>query len=414
MPGIDRLIRSEGHDSRRSPRILFVSTYPPTRCGIATFAHSLIEALSVLRGGSEGLGVARLVSEDDMVVPFPNVELVAAVECRTWPVAVARRSSRFDAVWIQHEFGIFGSHGLDAIQDLFRLVDKPIITTFHTVLSSPSSEQKAVMDRLLAGSDTAVALSNAARNRLIEVYGADAHRVRMIPHGAGQYRVKGTPVRGQRRVLTWGLLGPGKGIEWGIRAMARLTDLEPRPHYVVAGATHPNVLRSEGTSYRRGLERLASDLGVRDMVSLEDSYVSPERLEELLGNAQVILLPYDSSEQVSSGVLAEAVAAGKAVVATRFPHAVELLSEGAGTLVPHRDPAAIASALEHYLADPAALGAAEEAAAELRSQLLWPTVAQRSEAVVRDSVAQRTTRRKIRSPGAAAPLTRLVQTAARG
>jgi glycosyltransferase involved in cell wall biosynthesis len=379
--------RTGSHDQGEPPRILMVSTYPPTRCGIATFTHSLVEALSRLRGGSDGLAVARLMGRDDVVVPAAGVELVAAVDCPTWPAAVARVSSHFDVVWIQHEFGIFGCHGPDAIEDLFRLVDKPIVSTFHTVLRCPSPEQRSVMDQLLAGSDTAVALSNVAGNRLVEVYGADPHDVRVIPHGAGQYREKGKPAREQPRVLTWGLLGPGKGIEWGIRAMARLDSLHPRPHYVVAGATHPSVLRSQGTAYRRNLERLATDLGIREMVSLQDFYITPERLEELLGSAQIVLLPYDSSEQVSSGVLVEAIGAGKAVVATGFPHAVELLSEGAGTLVEHRDPEAIAAALEHYLTNPDALRAAEEAAARLRRQHLWPSVAQRCESVARDAAS---------------------------
>jgi glycosyltransferase involved in cell wall biosynthesis len=148
------------------------------------------------------------------------------------------------------------------------------------------------------------------------------------------------------------------------------------------------------------------------MVSLQDFYISPERLEELLGSAQIVLLPYDSSEQVSSGVLVEAIGAGKAVVATGFPHAVELLSEGAGTLVEHRDPEAIAAALEHYLTDPHALRAAEEAAARLRSQLLWPSVAQRCESVARDAASHRLSWKKLGSPVAATPPTRFVQSAA--
>lgn len=140
-------------------------------------------------------------------------------------------------------------------------------------------------------------------------------------------------------------------------------------------------MRSQGQSYRRTLERLTADLGVADMVTLEDAYISPEHLEELLASARVVLLPYDSTEQVTSGVLVEAIAAEKAVVATDFPHAAELLRKGAGTLVPQRDPRAIAAALEHYLTDPDALRMAEEAAIRVRPPLLWPSVAQQYESV---------------------------------
>lgn len=371
--------------SSRSPRILFVSTYPPTRCGIATFTNSLLTEMSKLRGGDDGLGVARLVGADDDIVPAPNVEVVAGVDSPLWPEAVARAAEAYDVVWIQHEFGIFGSHGYEAVPELLGLVDRPVVTTFHTVLTDPTPEQAKVMEQLLADSAVSVALSQSARDRLVDVHAVDSHRIRVIPHGAGQYRLAEAPDPQRPQILTWGLLGPGKGIEWGIQAMAQLSDLQPRPHYVVAGATHPNVLRAQGRTYRDGLERLAADLGIADMVSLDDTYLSSERLEDLLSHTQVVLLPYDSTEQVTSGVLTEAVAAGKPVIATGFPHATELLGSGAGTVVPHRNPDAIAAALRRYLTDPEALSAAGRATDRLRPRLEWSSVAQRSEAVARDA-----------------------------
>ena len=158
------------------------------------------------------------------------------------------------------------------------------------------------------------------------------------------------PVPG--RVLTWGLLGPGKGLEWGIAAMAQLTDLVPTPHYLIAGEIHPKVLARDGDVYRQQLRRQAEDLGVGHMVSFDSSYRPTEELTRLIATAQVVLLPYDSTEQVTSGVLIEAVAVGRPVVATRFPHAVELLTDGVGITVPHKDPTAMAAALRQVLTDP--------------------------------------------------------------
>lgn len=143
-------------------------------------------------------------------MPDAEVEVVAAVECPWWPGAVARASRNFDVVWIQHEFGIFGPRGDDAIEDLFSVVDKPIVTSLHTILRRPAPEQRAVLDLLLARSDAVVVMSNAARDILTEVHGADPGGVHVIPHGVSQHLAKGSPAGKQPSILTWGLLGPAR------------------------------------------------------------------------------------------------------------------------------------------------------------------------------------------------------------
>jgi len=178
-------------------------------------------------------------------------------------------------------------------------------------------------------------------------------------------------------VLTWGLLGPGKGLEWGIAAMAQLTDVVPTPHYLIAGEIHPKVLARDGDVYRQQLRRQAEELGVGHMVSFDSTYRPTEELTRLIATAQVVLLPYDSTEQVTSGVLIEAVAVGRPVVATRFPHAVELLTDGLGFTVPHKDPTAMAAALRRVLTDPETERRAGEAAKRVGATLLWPAVARR-------------------------------------
>ncbi|HEX9337896.1 MAG TPA: glycosyltransferase, partial [Pseudonocardiaceae bacterium] len=176
-------------------------------------------------------------------------------------------------------------------------------------------------------------------------------------------------------ILTWGLLGPGKGIEWGIEAMALLDDVLPRPHYIVAGRTHPKVLARQGEQYRRRLESRACALGVHDRVRFDARYLDAGSLRDLVARAQVVLLPYDSRDQITSGVLVEAITARIPVVATRFPHAVELLADGAGILVDHQDPAAIATAIRTILTDQATAAGMTTAATAAARTLGWASVA---------------------------------------
>jgi glycosyltransferase involved in cell wall biosynthesis len=180
---------------------------------------------------------------------------------------------------------------------------------------------------------------------------------------------------GQFTVLTWGLLGPGKGIEWGIEAMAMLRDLQPRPRYVVAGQTHPKVLLDEGEAYRDRLREQVQQAELGSWITFDGYYRTTSALASLVRSADVVLLPYDSTEQVTSGVLIEAVAAGKPVVATRFPHATEVLAGGAGLLVPHRDPAAIAAALRSVITRGDVMTRMAAAATQTAPRLLWPVIA---------------------------------------
>jgi glycosyltransferase involved in cell wall biosynthesis len=205
-------------------------------------------------------------------------------------------------------------------------------------------------------------------------------KISAIPHGAAEYT--GAPAeRGPRpHLLTWGLLGPGKGIEWAIRALPHLRRLDPL--YTVAGRTHPKVLERNGESYRAGLHQLGAELGVAQAVEYRSHYLDDAALGALIRSADVVVLPYDSVEQVTSGVLIEAVAAGVPVVATAFPHAVELLTDGPGVIVPHRNPRALATAVRKVLSRPA-LYRDDAAAATLH----WPAVAARYEALAEGLLA---------------------------
>lgn len=370
-------------------RILFVSTYPPTQCGIATFTRSLLLALAQARGSAAGLGVARIRGRDDDSISLdPEVVVEVTAESRSWPLEVARAETSFDVVWIEHEFGIFGRDSGRRILDLCEASDPPLIATLHTVLLEPTRTEREIVERLAWRCDRLVLMSQAARERLLSTHDVDPAKVTVIQHGAHEYRRIGMRNREARPVIaTWGLLGPGKGLEWGIRAMAHLRHLAPLPRYHIQGATHPNVLSSEGEAYRDHLARLASKLGVTDMVTMSGDYLSPDQLARLMEDIDVVLLPYDSRIQVTSGVLVEALAAGLPVVATAFPHAIELLSEGAGRVVPHENPRAMAAALENLLTRPRAMRAAAMAARRIAPSLRWSSVARACELTANQAVA---------------------------
>jgi polysaccharide biosynthesis protein PslF len=356
-------------------RIGVVSTYPPTQCGIASFSRSLVEHL--VQAGSH-VDVVRIVDEpQEQVLPVSHQWVRGT---RSGIESTARVLNDLDVVVVQHEYGIFG--GRDG-QDVVTLVERlhvPVITVLHTVLTHPTPNQRRIVAELARHSAALVTMTETGRDRLIALWGVDPATVVVIPHGAVDNRsslatTSATPHRPV--ILTWGLLSPGKGIEWAIRALAELRGTMDLPLYHVVGRTHPRVLELHGEDYRESLVALAHELGLDDDVVFDGHYLPSEELRGVVRRADVVLLPYDSLEQVTSGVLTEAVAAGKPVISTSFPHATELLGGGAGVLVPQRDPSAIAAAVRTVMCDVDAASRMAHVAGELAVSLLWPTVAAR-------------------------------------
>lgn len=356
-------------------RFGFVSTYPPTLCGLATFTAALRHEL--VGDGRDG-PVVRLV---DTLQP-DSPAAVGAQLVPGDPASTARAVALLnaaDVAIVQHEYGVYGGPDGDEVLQLLAGLSVPSLVVLHTVLSAPTASQRRVLEQVVRSADAVVTMTGAARERLATGYAVDLAKVTVIPHGApvAPRAAVAAPHGDRPTVLTWGLLGPGKGVEWGIEAFAALADLDPRPRYLIAGRTHPKVLLHEGERYRDGLIAQVDRLELTPVVSLDARYRSLPDLAALVASADVVLLPYDSTEQVTSGVLIEAVAAGKPVIATRFPHAVELLEGGAGMLVPHRDPAAIAVALRTLLTEREVAVGMARAAAATAPRLLWPAVGAR-------------------------------------
>jgi polysaccharide biosynthesis protein PslF len=369
-------------------RFGFVSTYPPTLCGLATFTSSLLSELADAR---DAVGcVVRIV---DTPQPRPGVEVIAELVAGD-PASATRAASMLsdsDVAIVQHEYGIYGGVDGDEILGLLDALTIPSIVVLHTVLSAPTTHQRTVLEAVVSTADAVVTMTATAHDRLAANYAVDMTKVSVIPHGAPALQPSRMPTfrSVEPTVLTWGLIGPGKGIEWGIAAMSLLGDLYPAPRYLIAGQTHPKVLAREGEAYRQRLKQDVQARRLTGRVSFDSQYRDRAALADLVSSADVVLLPYDSTDQVTSGVLIEAVAALKPVIATRFPHAVELLGDGAGLLVPHKDPVAIAEALRTLLTHREMATGMAKAAVASAPELLWPAVAQRYRKLAADLVSAR-------------------------
>lgn len=365
------------------PTVITVGTYPPTRCGLATFTANLGAALQ-LRGLP--VKVIRLAHRDEL--GGVNRPEVLVSWCRDDSGAPSQRviaaANSGDVLLVQHEFGIFPGADGDSVIELLDSVSVPVVSVLHTVLARPSEHQRRILLDVVERSERVVVQTEAAQLRLVNNYGVDESVVEVIPHGAALNLSGPVPLRGfHPRLLTWGLLGPGKGLEHAIDAVALLARRGMATSYVIAGDVHPGVFANDGNAYRNGLQARAAERGVADRVEFDGGYRDWKALRELVRSADLVVLPYDSREQVTSGVLVEAIAAGKPVVATAFPHAVELSATGAVTVVPHERPEALARAIHEVLVRPGQAERMALAARSLAASHDWPAVAARYAAVLR-------------------------------
>jgi polysaccharide biosynthesis protein PslF len=356
----------------RTPSFGFLSSYPPTACGLATFTTALANGLS-----GHGADV-RVVRVDDGT-PATSERVIGELHNGS-PASVAASAellNQCDVAVIQHEYGLFGGPDGDEVLEIIGNLVVPSIVIVHTILRDPTPHQREVLVKATELADQVVVMSEAARMRLCSTFEVDPSRVVTIAHGAAIPPAGPPPTRPARPILlTWGLIGPGKGIERVLQAMPALHELPMRPRYLVAGRTHPKVLAAEGEAYREARMAQAEDLGVAGSVCFDDDYRDMQALNALIASCAVVVLPYDSTDQVTSGVLVDAIAAGKPVVATAFAHAEELLASGAGIVVPHDDPDAMTSALRRVLLEPGLADRMAAEAARLAPALGWPIVAE--------------------------------------
>ena len=350
-----------------------LSSFPPTPCGLATFSAALASGL-IANGGEAQ--VVRVVDATDLSTPPDRVVGQLVNGSPSSVGAAAELLNQCDVAIVQHEYGLYGGTDGDEVIEVLSGLRVPSVVVAHTILNHPTPHQRSVLSEVASLADQVVVMTEAARERLCRRFDVDPDNIVTIPHGAAIPPQRSSPQpSGNPTLLTWGLIGPGKGIERAIDAMRMLHDLPMRPQYLVAGQTHPKVLAAHGESYRRSLIERATRHGVGSSVTFDDAYRDVASLTALIQASAVVVLPYDSKEQVTSGVLVDAIAAGRPVVATSFPHATELLASGAGLVVDHDDPGAMARALQRVLLEPGLASSMAAEAQRLAPSLGWSVVA---------------------------------------
>jgi glycosyltransferase involved in cell wall biosynthesis len=300
-----------------------------------------------------------------------------------------------DVVLLQHEYGIFGGRDGEYVLSLAQELAQPLVVTLHTVLSAPTPHQAEVLTELCAEAELVIVMTDTALRLLVESGACPEEKVRVVPHGAPVWitsraardhqRASGPRGGGPFRLSTFGLISPGKGLEWAIEALPTMIERHPEIVYTIAGRTHPDVSYREGERYRLMLERRVHELGLEAHVEFDDRFLTIDELSDLLASTDVFLTPYANREQIASGALTFAIAAGCAVVSTPYWYAQDMLESGAGVLVPFREPGALAEAVCAYIDRPELLASARAEALRIGSTLAWPAVAKATAAVLHEA-----------------------------
>lgn len=376
--------------SGTAPRIAFLGSYPPRECGIGTFTYDLVNAYDAI--DPSRLSTVIAVNEYGQLYDYDLHDYQGRVRFQIdsddldtyLQVAGEINKTRLQVVNIQHEYGLYGGEHGEYLLQFMRRLEKPIVVTMHTVLPHPDGHFREVTQQLLDEASAIVVLTHAAVPLITNNYDLPPERIHVIPHGIPNFtrkeairrRTKKLLNLGERPLLsTFGLIGPSKAIEYVIQALPRVVEHHPEVLYLVIGETHPHIRQREGESYRNSLVEMARDLGVQRQVRFNNRFLSNSELIRYLAATDVYIMAYLNKDQIVSGTLAYAVGCGKAVIATPFVYAEEMLADGRGIIVPFKDPDAIAVGVNSLLDDRRKLLHMEERAYRFSRSMTWPNVA---------------------------------------
>ena len=393
VPGPRRAVQPKTFAAAR--RIALVGNFAPRKCGIATFTTDIFEKLGEFH--PEIAVDVHALDDPRQPLEYPSA---AGTIVNNDPASYRRAARRIndsgvDAVWLQHEYGIFGGPDGEMVLELVDRIAAPLILTPHTVLSEPSERQRAILERLIARASCIMVMSAHSCRLLTEHYGAPEEIMQVVPHGApdrpfgrqDEYKAR-LGLAGKTVLTTFGLLGPGKGLETAIEALPAIVRKHPDVVYRIVGATHPNLVAADGESYRESLEQLAETIGVADHVQWDNRFLETDELLDQLEACDIYLTPYPNLQQSTSGTLSYAVSLGKAVVSTPYLHAKELLAEGVGELVEPKSSAAIAERVNALLDDRERLARLQRRAYAKGRETIWPRFAEGAAALVEAAVAR--------------------------
>jgi glycosyltransferase involved in cell wall biosynthesis len=377
--------RARSHPKASLPsRIAVIGNYLPRHCGIATFTTDLCSAIAGEYGTTRLLALPVNDTEEGYDYPSRVRWSLAQDDVKSYEDAADFLNfNNIDMVCLQHEYGIFGGPAGSHILRLLRGLKMPVVTTLHTVLREPDPNQLMVMKEIAELSDRLIVMSQLSSQFLEEIFKVPGSKIDMVPHGVPDlpfldpnFYKDSFGVEGKAVLLTFGLLSPNKGIENVIQALPQILSKHNNVAYIVAGATHPHILRRDGDKYRDSLQALAKEVGVESQVIFHNRFVSPEEMVEFIGAADIYITPYRHEAQVVSGTLAYALGAGKAIISTPYWHAIELLDDRRGALVPFQNPDAIAQKTIELLDTPAIRHAMRKRAYLFARDMVWKRVAQ--------------------------------------
>jgi glycosyltransferase involved in cell wall biosynthesis len=361
--------------------IAFLSTYPPRECGLATFTQDLVMQLSVTKSANRSRIIAvsnANIQYDDMVM----MELTQNDRKSYTQMALKLNSSNIELLVIEHEYGIYGGQWGEYLLELVESLQIPFVTTLHTVLPEPDEKQRHILNVLGEKGQKIITMANNTVDILKNVYGIDPAKIEVINHGVPRIPMSSREslkaengLEGRSIISTFGLLGPGKGLEYGVEAIAKVAKSHKDVLYYILGQTHPTIKKESGEAYRQSLETKVSQLGIEDNVRFVNKYLTKEEIIRYLKLSDIYLTPYLGRDQAVSGTLAYAVGYGRVIVSTPYSYAKEMLSQGRGMLAKFRDSESIAECIGYVLDHPEEKKQMEQKTYETGKTMMWDQVA---------------------------------------